>query len=507
MGRKPATLGELRKSGYEVISVKDELRNNLISKLQNGDQIFPGIIGYEKTVIPQVQNAILSKHDFIFLGLRGQAKSRILRALTDFLDDAIPVIEGCEINDNPFKPVCKRCHDLYKEMGDNLPVFWLPRDKRYAEKLATPDVTIADLIGDIDPIKAASQRLHYSHEGTIHYGIIPRSNRGIFAINEIPDLQQRIQVGLLNIMQEKDIQIKGFPIRIPMDILIVYSANPEDYTNRGNIITPLRDRIASQINTHYPMNIGDGIKITEQEAWTKRNGRYEEMVIPEYFKEIIEYVAVQARESEFIDQKSGVSARLPITSMENLISNIERRNILLGENVLTPRISDLESMLPSIVGKIELVYEGEEEGAVNVARMIVGRAVKAVFTNYFPEVYIRDSEKSDANILYDSVKKWFENGNKVELSDDTSSEEYYEKLVEVRGLLELAKKYMGLVEVDDSAQVAAAMEFVLEGLHQHSVLSKDLLEEKTTYGNLMDNIFSSFEKGRQDDHRGSEYEY
>lgn len=491
MVNKSKTFGELKKSGYKVKSVKDEIRDNLIAAMEKKEDLFPGIIGYDDTVIPQVQNALLSKHDFIFLGLRGQAKSRILRELTNFLDDYIPVIDGCEINDDPFKPACKRCFDLHKELGDDLPISWLPKEKRYSEKLATPDVTISDLIGDIDPIKAASQKLHYSHEGAIHYGIIPRSNRGIFAINEIPDLQQRIQVGLLNIMQEKDIQIRGFPIRIPMDVLIVYSANPEDYTNRGNIITPLRDRISSQINTHYPLSLEDGMRITEQEAWTNRNGKKSSIVIPHYIKEIVEQTVIEARNSEYIDQKSGVSARMSITCMENLVSNIEKRQILLGEKSSKIRICDFEAMIPAIVGKIELVYEGEEEGAVNVARMMIGKAVKEVFGKIFPEVYVKKSETSHANEVYNKIKNWFNEGNKLDLSDSITSGEYFDLLNRIPGLKELAEKYFKISSKKEKDAVSCAMEFIIESLHQNSVLSKEHYVTGNSYGDLVDNIFSS----------------
>lgn len=362
----PLTIGELRKNGYRIHTVKDEVRNNLIAKINRKETLFPGIIGFEKTVIPAIVNAILAKHDIMLLGLRGQAKSRIVRQLPSLLDEYVPIIRGCEINDNPYHPVCKRCTDLVKENGDNTEIEWLHRDARLGEKLATPDVTIADLIGDIDPIKAASQRLHYSHEGAIHFGIIPRTNRGIFAINELPDLQPRIQVGLFNIMQEKDIQIRGFNVRIPLDIMIVFTANPEDYTNRGSIITPLKDRIDSQIFTHYPRTIEDAIRITEQEASLDRDGK--EIIIPHYFKEIIEQIAFEARKSEFVDQKSGVSARLTIAALENLVSNAERRAIFLNDKYIVPRICDLAHVLPGMTGKIELVFEGEQEGPLKVGK-------------------------------------------------------------------------------------------------------------------------------------------
>ncbi|MCH8285824.1 magnesium chelatase [candidate division KSB1 bacterium] len=490
MKKVPHTLRELKDSGYHVKTVKEEMRDNLIVMMKNGSTLFPGIIGYDETVIPQIQNAILSHHDFIFLGLRGQAKSKLLRGLTAFLDEEIPVIQGCEINDNPFSPCCKRCYDLFQDKGDEIPIEWIGRNVRYTEKLATPDVTIADLIGDIDPIKAAVQKLHYAHEGSIHFGIIPRMNRGIFAINEIPDLQQRIQVGLLNIMQEKDIQIRGFPVRIPLDILIVYTANPEDYTNRGNIITPLRDRIASQIHTHYPASVEDGIAITQQESWTDRNNGIP-ITIPRYFKEIIEYIAVQGRESEYIDQKSGVSARLPISCMENLISNIERRNIYLGENEPNPRICDLDAIVPSIVGKIELVYEGEQEGSINVARLLVGQAVKEVFTLYFPQVYVKKSDASESNKAFEDIKQWFAHGNVLEISDLIATDEYYSVLDSVTNLKKTTLQYMKMSNSHSKAEIAAAMEFVLESLHQHSVLSKNITDNNRIYADYVDNVFSS----------------
>ena len=361
-----STRGELKSAGYRVLDVKEEIRTNLIKKLSNKEQLFPGIIGFDDTVIPSVVNSLLGRHDIMLLGLRGQAKSRIVRLLPSLLDEYIPVVAGCEINDNPFSPVCKRCHDLSVEMGDGLEIDWIEREARLGEKLATPDVTMADLIGDIDPIKAATKKLHYSHEGAIHFGIIPRTNRGIFAINELPDLQPRIQVGLFNIMQEKDIQIRGFNVRIPLDILIVFTANPEDYTNRGNIITPLKDRIDSQIFTHYPRTIEEAIRITEQEARVERDGKQVE--IPHYFREIIEQVAFEARKSEFVDQKSGVSARLTIAAIENLVSNAERRAFSTGDPCIAPRISDLPHVLPGMTGKIELVFEGEQEGPVRVGR-------------------------------------------------------------------------------------------------------------------------------------------
>lgn len=489
---KPKTIGELRASGYEVKPVKQEMRNNLIQQLKNGQTLFPGIIGYDDTVIPALCNAILSYHDFILLGLRGQAKTRIIRSLPNLLDEYIPIIKGSEINDNPFKPMSKLCVDLVREHGDEVEIDWLHRQERFGEKLATPDVTISDLIGDIDPIKAASQRLHYAHEGVIHFGIIPRCNRGIFAINELPDLQPRIQVGLFNIMQEKDIQIRGFPIRIPLDVVIVYTANPEDYTNRGSIITPLKDRIGSQIVTHYPRTLEEGIQITQQEAWEERDtGR--EIHIPYFFREIIEQVAVEARNSEFVDQNSGVSVRMTVTSIENLISNAERRAILSGEQVIVPRICDLYATLPSITGKIELVYEGEQEGELNVTRALIGKAVKKLFLEYFsdPLLSMKKGEKKYAEIV-----NWFKNNQAIELSDDMPTKTYLQELKKVKGLRELVTNQRQVVNGEIEAVVGAAMEFVLDGLHQNSMLSKDIVASKTSYRDMLDTMFSSL---RDDD--------
>lgn len=491
--QRAKTIGELRKSGYTVVSVKDEVRANLIRKLETGEQLFPGIIGYDKTVIPSIVNAILARHDILLLGLRGQAKSRIVRALPSLLDEFIPIIKGCEINDNPYRPVCKRCTDLVREHGDDVEIEWLPREARFGEKLATPDVTIADLIGDIDPIKAATQRLHYAHEGAIHFGIIPRTNRGIFAINELPDLQPRIQVGLFNIMEEKDIQIRGFNVRIPLDIMIVFTANPEDYTNRGNLITPLKDRIDSQILTHYPKTLEDAIKITEQEAWIRRDGR--EVIIPYYFREIIEHIAFEARKSEFVDQKSGVSARLTISAMENLVSNAERRAILHRDTHVVPRICDLNYALPGMTGKIELVFEGEQEGAVKVSKALVGKAVREVFKKYFPDPLQRRSKHSSetrqhtAESEYDKVISWFEGGNKVEISDEMPLERFVKELERVKGLREITMKYMKIPE-SERYQLASAMEFVLDGLHQCSRIAKDEVDHMTAYKDLVGSIFS-----------------
>jgi magnesium chelatase subunit I len=491
---RPATLGELRASGYQVKSVKDELRDNLIAKLRRGEELFPGIIGYDQTVVPALVNAVLAKHDIILLGLRGQAKTRLVRQLTTLLDEEVPIVRGSEINDDPFAPVSKHATDLMEELGDKTPIDWLHRSRRYGEKLATPDVTIADLIGDIDPIKAAAQRLHYAHEGVIHFGIIPRTNRGIFAINELPDLQPRIQVGLFNILEEKDIQIRGFNIRIPLDIMLVFTANPEDYTNRGNIITPLKDRIDSQILTHYPRTLEDAIRITEQEAHISRSGR--EIRIPPFFREIVEQIAFEARKSEFVDQKSGVSARLTISAMENLISNAERRAILVDDPVVVPRLCDLPHILPGLTGKIELVFEGEQEGPVKVSKVLVGKAVRETFKKYFPDPLkkrprapsVQGGRQEADDPEYGSIVRWFESGNRIEVSDDMTLEAYRRELEKVKGLRELGRKHMG--SVDATYEFPSVMEFVLDGLHQSSKIAKDELDHMTSYKDLVGSIFS-----------------
>ncbi len=488
---KARTIGELRATKYITRPVKEEIRENLIQSLHAGRPLFPGIVGYEKTVIPAIINAILAKHDILLLGLRGQAKSRIVRLFPSLLDEYLPVIKGCEINDDPFHPVCKRCTELVREHGEAVEIEWLHRDRRFSEKLATPDVTIADLIGDIDPIKAATQRLHFAHEGAIHYGIIPRSNRGIFAINELPDLQPRIQVGLFNIMEEKDIQIRGFNIRIPLDVMIVFTANPEDYTNRGNLITPLKDRIDSQILTHYPRSIDDAIAITEQEAWVRRNGRT--VQLPRYIREIVEQIAFEARKSEYVDQKSGVSARLTISALENLVSNAERRAILFSETSIVPRICDLAHMLPGLTGKIELVFEGEQEGSVKVGKALIGKAVRAVFRGYFPDPNKRRSRTNDErpkeeDSLYGPIVRWFEAGNRIEIADDMPFEVYHRELARIPELAELTVRYLG-VDSTNLLELAPAMEFVLDALHQHSKIAKDEIEHVTSYKDMVGSMF------------------
>ena len=491
----PRTLAELRAAGYpEGRSVKDEMRDNLVRMLRAGTDItdlFPGIVGYEKTVLPGLVNAILSRHDFILLGLRGQAKTRILRSMVRFLDERIPAIDGSDLNEDPFGPITAQGRRLLAEHGDATPIRWIERDERYQEKLATPDVTIADLIGDVDPIKAATQRLSYADQGVIHYGIVPRTNRGIFAINEVPDLPPRIQVGLLNILEEKDFQIRGFPLRIPLDICMVFSANPEDYTNRGNIISPLKDRIDSQIITHYPQDMEHALAITRQEAWEGRDG-VARIKVPDYFRELIEDVAFEARESEFVDQQSGVSARMTIALLENVISNVERRCFRHGDRLACPRLSDLHQALPAITGKLELVYEGEQEGPALVARKIIGQAVRRTFRRYFPkpDVKVRDGkegkEEADTSSPYSPIVAWFSDGNTVETADELTYAEYRQRFEQVSGLRELAAA--GL-KIDAEEEMGLGMELVLEGLHQHSMLSKRDLDSATSYRDMLKAMF------------------
>lgn len=483
-----STLGALRESGYRMRSVKDEMRANLIERLRAGDDVFEGVIGYDESVIPQIQNAILARHDIILLGLRGQAKSRILRQLPLLLDEYIPIVEGAELNDNPFRPISKFARDLVEERGDDTPITWLHRSERYAEKLATPDTTIADLIGDIDPIKAAHRRLTYADEEVIHFGIIPRTNRGIFAINELPDLQPRIQVGLLNIMEEQDIQIRGFNIRFPLDLLMVFSANPEDYTNRGNIITPLKDRIDSQIHTHYPRTIDVGMEITRQEAWQRRDGEGDDaavsVMVPHVFRQIIEQTAFEARASEYVDQKSGVSARMTRAALEDLISAAERRALINGEVSTVTRMSDLAFIEPAITGKIELVYEGEQEGAQNVARLLIGRAVRTVFPEYFPD----PADKKTGRSAYQTILQWFSKANSVELDPGLSLQRYVSALDRVAGLGDIVRRH---VEGASPEERAVMMEFVLEALHQNSLVGKEMAGDRRTYSDIMGSMFSS----------------
>jgi len=497
---RPQTFGELKASGYRPRSVKEELRANVIARLRAGASLFPGIVGYEHTVEPQIVNALLSKHDFILLGLRGQAKTRLLRALSQFLDEWVPEIAGCPLHSDPFHPLTHHARVQLDTHGDDAAIAWVHRDARYQEKLATPDVTIADLIGDIDPIKAATLKLDYSDERVIHYGIIPRTNRGIFAINELPDLQPRIQVGLLNILEEKDFQIRVFPVRIPLDVAMVFSANPEDYTNRGNIITPLRDRINSQIITHYPTTREQGIEITSQESWTKRESGVD-VAIPSFIRELVEEVAIQARKSEYVDQNSGVSARLPIALIENLVSNAERRGLVTGETRVTTRVCDLQNAVSAVSGKVELVLEGEQEGTLNVARALLGRGVKALFSQRFPDAFNARKRRSRATSAegesepqttseYRTVLEWFAGGNHLEISDETPGDEFSKSLAQVKGLRELAAKYLEPKSVEEHA---VAMELVLEGLHQNSMLSRERTgESKTSYKDMLKSMLTGF---------------
>ena len=456
---KLKTLGELKKSNYQSRSVKDEMRSNLIRKLRYGEIIFPGIVGFDDTVIPQISNAILSRHNFILLGLRGQAKSRILRSLVSLLDAEVPFVAGCEINDDPLKPICRACHELIAESGDATPIDYLPREQRYVEKLATPDVTIADIIGDLDPIKAARGGHALSSELTIHYGLLPRANRGIFAINELPDLAGKIQVGLFNIMQEGDVQIKGYPVRLPLDVELVFTANPEDYTARGKIITPLKDRIGSEIRTHYPVTLEHGIAITAQEAWSERDDALH-LAVPDFIREMIETVAFEAREEKKIDKRSGVSQRMPITCLENVISNAERRALVKGEKVAVPRPSDIYAALTSLTGKFELEYEGELRGAENVARDVIRQATARVFKKHFD------------NVPMHPLVQWFELGGTLKYQDDSSASELYAQFKKIQGLLETAQK-LGFKAKDDPALLVSGAEFILEGLYALKKISRN----------------------------------
>lgn len=482
---KASTLGELKKSGWKSVSVKEEIRNNLIAKVKSGEELFPGILGYGKTVLPQIQHALLSKHDMILLGLRGQAKTRILRLLVNFMDEYIPIVKGSEINDDPLNPLSKYAKDLVEEKGDETPIEWLHRSFRYGEKLATPDTTVADLIGDIDPIKAATKKLTLADQNVINFGLIPRTNRGIFVINELPDLQPRIQVALLNIMQERDIQIRGFNVRIPLDIAMAFSANPEDYTNRGNIITPLKDRIDSQIITHYPKDVSIGVDITRQEAWQDRESGIT-VLIPELIREIIEKTAFEARESEYVDQKSGVSTRMTITALEQVVSSAERRAIVNGEKETSLRIADLYHMVPALTGKIELVYEGEQEGAISVAKHILGKAISKVFKAHFPDPQARSEEQKS---VYKEVTDWFTEGNEINISDTLPNKEYRKVLGQASGLEKLVKNSVDKLNKDE---IYVWMDFVLEALHQNSMLSKQDLDDQTLYSDMLGSMFSSF---------------
>ena len=460
---RPTSLGSLRRAvdagRVPRRGVRDELRDSLIERLRAGDPLFPGIVGYDDSVVPQVVNAILSRHSFIILGLRGQAKTRLLRGLTALLDEALPVVEGCEINDDPLAPLCAACRSRVQDEGDDLPVAWLPRAERYVEKLATPDVTIADVIGDIDPIRAARGGLHLTDERAIHYGLLPRANRCIFAVNELPDLAGKIQVGLFNILQEGDIQIKGFPVRLPLDVLLAFTANPEDYTARGKIITPLKDRIGSEIRTHYPRTRHDAIAITAQEAWLERTADGDgPIVIPDYVREVVEEVAFRARADKKIDPRSGVSQRLPITCLENVVSNAERRALAAGDGPVA-RVTDVYAALPAITGKFELEYEGELRGADTVARTLIGAAVANVFGGWFDGIETR------------TVVEWFDLGGTLQASDTVSSDALLAAAAEIQGLRELAVHAGAEADAAPPA-VAAAVDFILEGLCAQRKISR-----------------------------------
>ena len=468
---RPQTLGELRASGWTSRSVRDELRANLIERLRAGTPAFPGIVGYEDSVIPQIQNAVLSGHSFILLGLRGQAKTRIARALSDLLDEWVPAIEGSELNEDPTAPVTVPSIRRAAELGDDLPIRWIHRSERYQEKLATPDVTVADLIGDVDPIKAATRKLTFADPEVIHFGILPRANRGIFCVNELPDLQARIQVGLLNILEEGDIQVRGFPIRMPLDVGLVFTANPEDYTNRGSIITPLRDRIASQILTHYPRELEQAMAITDQEAWRSRGDGAVEVRIPDALRKAVELVAFEARASEFVDQASGVSARLSIAVLENVVSNAKRRALLCGEPSATVRPADLFTAISAVTGKVELVYDGEREGIGAVASALVGKALGEAFSRVFPDGYAEDEGDAGTSApVYDAILGWFRAGGTLDLDDTASDADHLARLGEVTGLRDLVER---TASPADDGELAALMELVLEGLHQGSLLSRD----------------------------------
>lgn len=483
--KKVSTLKELKESGWVSISVKDEIRKNLIQKMRSGEAIFEGILGYEKTVLPQIQHALLSRHDLILLGLRGQAKTRILRMLVQFLDEYMPIVGGSEINDDPFKPLSRFAKELIDEKEDETPIEWVHRSHRYGEKLATPDTTVADLIGDIDPIKAATHKLNLADEKAINFGLIPRANRGIFVINELPDLQPRIQVALLNIMQERDIQIRGFNVRIPLDISMAFSANPEDYTNRGNIITPLKDRIDAQIITHYPKELEIGINITKQEAWDNREDEIK-VHVPDVYREIVERAAFEARDSDYVDQKSGVSTRMTITAMEQIISSAERRAVLNKETETSVRIADVYHMIPALTGKLELVYEGEQEGAISVAKHIIGRSISKTFRKYFPDPQSRSEEEKSS---YKAITDWFSAGNEINIPDILPDKEYFKVLNKVSGLKELVEKQ---VSTSDESELYSWMDLVLEALHQNSMLSKQDLDDETSYSDMVGSMFSSF---------------
>ncbi|MES2387973.1 MAG: sigma 54-interacting transcriptional regulator [Bacteroidota bacterium] len=488
------TLAALRASGYVSRTVKEELRENLILRLQSGQDVFPGIWGYEETVIPELERAILSMHNVNLLGLRGQAKTRLARMMVNLLDEWIPVVAGSELNDDPLKPISRFAIDLVAEKGDNTPITWLHRSDRYTEKLATPDVSVADLIGDADPIKAANLKLPYSDERVIHFGLIPRAHRGIFVINELPDLQARIQVALFNILQEGDIQIRGFKVRLPLDIQFVFTANPEDYTNRGSIVTPLKDRIDSQILTHYPGDIATGKKITRQEAYIKP--AQTAITYGEIALDLIEQLAIEARKSEYVDAKSGVSARLTISALETLVSAAERRMLVNGEAKTHVRMSDYWGIVPAVTGKIELVYEGEQEGSAIVARNLVGKAIRTLFTTYFPDPEKAKKGKDKSKNPYKSIIGWFGNGNSVDILANASEIEYSQTLHSVPGLQALVETY---AQGETEGEKLFMMEFALHGLAEFSSLSRSALAGGNRFRDLLSSMLDMKAGDDEDD--------
>src|SRR5579863_7994151 len=480
------TLGGLKKAGYRDKSVKEEIRVNLIQKLKNKETTFPGILGYEDSVIPDTERALLSRHNILFLGLRGQAKTRMARQMVELLDEYIPYLTGSEVNDNPFSPISKFARDTVAAQGNDTPISWLHRSERYGEKLATPDVSVADLIGDIDPIKAANLRLNFADEQVIHFGIIPKSNRGIFVINEIPDLQARIQVSLFNILEEGDIQIRGFKLRMPLDMLFVFTANPEDYTNRGSIVTPLKDRIESQILTHYPKSIDIALSITEQEADITEEQKVR-VKVSDMVKRIIEQVAFEARISEFVDKKSGVSARLTIAAYENAISAAERRALLNNEKETQVWMSDLVGIIPSITGKIELVYEGEQEGPYQVAFNLLEKSFRSQFINYFPNPELFKKRKGGEENPYKPITGWFDKGNHLDIFFNSRDDDKVRLLYKVDGLHSFVKKHFRNAS---EKEMALLMEFVLHGLSSYSMISKKVVEGKIEFKDLIGSMMN-----------------
>ncbi len=504
--QKIKTLGELKKSGYKPRSIKEEIRNNLIEKIKNKENAFTGILGYEDSVIPDTERALLSRHNILFLGLRGQAKTRMARQMVDLLDEYIPVVAGSEVNDDPLQPLSKYAKDIIAEYGDDTPIQWIHRSERYGEKLATPDVSVADLIGDIDPIKAANLKLSFADERVIHYGIIPRSNRGIFVINELPDLQARIQVALFNILQEGDIQIRGFKLRMPLDILFVFTANPEDYTNRGSIVTPLKDRIESQILTHYPKTIETSLAITEQESHILEEQK-QRVTVSDIIKRLIEQIAFEARSNEYVDKKSGVSARLTIAAFENAMSSAERRAIIHDEKHTQVWISDLVGVIPSITGKIELVYEGEQEGPYQVAVNLLDKSIRTQFIQYFPNpeqtkkrrsTGKRSVEEKEIENPYKSITRWFDAGNHLDIFVEIKDADKISALYQVDGLHAFVKKYFNKANENETALL---MEFVLHGLASYSLISKKVIEGRIEFKDLMGSMMNlgNISLGEDDD--------